>query len=79
MKSATLAHSPDMLILTTAENTTSVLKVSYYLKLNNSNLQGVSLKTGQAREYGCPIGTVFKIGDADGTGNCEDPEDVPGW
>ncbi|KAL1488015.1 hypothetical protein ABEB36_015390 [Hypothenemus hampei] len=34
---------------------------------------------GQAREYGCPIGTVFKIGDADGTGNCEDPEDVPGW
>lgn len=37
------------------------------------------VKTGQAREYGCPIGTVFKIGDADGTGNCEDPEDVPGW
>lgn len=34
---------------------------------------------GQAREYGCPIGTVFKIGDSDGTGNCEDPEDVPGW
>lgn len=34
---------------------------------------------GVAREYGCPIGTVFKIGDADGTGNCEDPEDVPGW
>ncbi|KAJ8981605.1 hypothetical protein NQ317_011884 [Molorchus minor] len=33
---------------------------------------------GQAREYGCPIGTVFKIGDGDGTGNCEDPEDVPG-
>ncbi|WP_278924644.1 chitin binding peritrophin-A domain-containing protein, partial [Pseudophaeobacter profundi] len=33
---------------------------------------------GTAREYGCPIGTVFKIGDADGTGNCEDPEDVPG-
>lgn len=33
---------------------------------------------GVAREYGCPIGTVFKIGDADGTGNCEDPEDVPG-
>jgi hypothetical protein len=23
---------------------------------------------GTAREYGCPIGTVFKIGDADGTG-----------
>lgn len=34
---------------------------------------------GVAREYGCPIGTVFKIGDGDGTGNCEDPEDVPGW
>lgn len=33
---------------------------------------------GTPREYGCPIGTVFKIGDADGTGNCEDPEDVPG-
>ncbi|PSN49923.1 hypothetical protein C0J52_07057 [Blattella germanica] len=33
---------------------------------------------GVAREYGCPIGTVFKIGDADGSGNCEDPEDVPG-
>lgn len=31
------------------------------------------------REYGCPIGTVFKIGDAEGTGSCEDPEDVPGW
>lgn len=34
---------------------------------------------GVAREYGCPIGTVFKIGDGEGTGNCEDPEDVPGW
>lgn len=34
---------------------------------------------GTAREYGCPIGTVFKIGDGEGTGNCEDPEDVPGW
>lgn len=33
---------------------------------------------GTAREYGCPIGTVFKIGDGEGTGNCEDPEDVPG-
>ncbi|KRT85641.1 Carbohydrate-binding protein, partial [Oryctes borbonicus] len=33
---------------------------------------------GVAREYGCPIGTVFKIGDAEGTGNCADPEDVPG-
>lgn len=34
---------------------------------------------GIAREYGCPIGTVFKIGDAEGSGACEDPEDVPGW
>lgn len=34
---------------------------------------------GTAREYGCPIGTVFKIGDSEGTGNCESPEDVPGW
>jgi hypothetical protein len=34
---------------------------------------------GTPREYGCPIGTVFKIGDADGSGNCENPEDVPGW
>jgi hypothetical protein len=34
---------------------------------------------GVAREYGCPIGTVFKIGDSDGSGNCEGPEDVPGW
>nr|CAD7587984.1 unnamed protein product [Timema genevievae] len=33
---------------------------------------------GVARELGCPIGTVFKIGDTDGSGNCEDPEDVPG-
>ncbi|XP_044597367.1 protein obstructor-E-like [Cotesia glomerata] len=33
---------------------------------------------GIAREYGCPVGTVFKIGDTDGSGNCEDPEDVPG-
>jgi hypothetical protein len=22
---------------------------------------------------------VFKIGESDGAGNCEDPEDVPGW
>lgn len=34
---------------------------------------------GVAREYGCPIGTVFKIGESDGSGNCEDPEEVPGW
>lgn len=34
---------------------------------------------GTPREYGCPIGTVFKIGDSDGSGSCENPEDVPGW
>lgn len=34
---------------------------------------------GVAREYGCPIGTVFQIGDTDGLGKCEDPEFVPGW
>lgn len=34
---------------------------------------------GTPREYGCPIGTVFKIGDSDGSGSCESPEDVPGW
>ncbi|XP_069975194.1 protein obstructor-E isoform X2 [Penaeus vannamei] len=33
---------------------------------------------GVVREYGCPIGTVFQIGDADGLGKCEDPEFVPG-
>ncbi|KAK8753708.1 hypothetical protein OTU49_001187, partial [Cherax quadricarinatus] len=33
---------------------------------------------GVAREYGCPIGTVFKIGNQDGFGQCSDPEDVPG-
>lgn len=32
---------------------------------------------GTPREYGCPIGTVFKIGDSDGSGSCENPEDVP--
>jgi hypothetical protein len=40
----------------------------YYICLDNT-----------PREYGCPIGTVFKIGDEDGSGSCEDPEDVPGW
>lgn len=34
---------------------------------------------GTAREYGCPIGTVFKIGNADGFGQCSDPQEVPGW
>ena len=31
------------------------------------------------REYGCPIGTVFQIGNEDGFGQCADPELVPGW
>ena len=34
---------------------------------------------GIAREYGCPIGTVFQIGLSDGVGECSDPADVPGW
>ncbi|XP_066990138.1 protein obstructor-E isoform X2 [Macrobrachium rosenbergii] len=33
---------------------------------------------GVAREYGCPIGTVFQIGQEDGLGQCADPENVPG-
>lgn len=33
---------------------------------------------GNAREYGCPLGTVFKIGDDDVSGFCTDPEDVAG-
>ncbi|CAL4111242.1 unnamed protein product [Meganyctiphanes norvegica] len=33
---------------------------------------------GNAREYGCPLGTVFRIGDLDGTGQCEDPLNVAG-
>ncbi|KAF0287645.1 Protein obstructor-E [Amphibalanus amphitrite] len=33
---------------------------------------------GAPREYGCPLGTVFKIGDLDGSGQCADPADVPG-
>lgn len=33
---------------------------------------------GNAREYGCPIGTVFKIGSDDYSGQCEDPEGVDG-
>ncbi|KAK3881522.1 hypothetical protein Pcinc_014041 [Petrolisthes cinctipes] len=33
---------------------------------------------GAAREYGCPIGTVFQIGNIDGLGQCSDPELVPG-
>ena len=32
---------------------------------------------GEAREYGCPLGSVFKI-NTDGTdGVCDDPKDVP--
>ncbi|XP_045124325.1 protein obstructor-E-like isoform X1 [Portunus trituberculatus] len=33
---------------------------------------------GVAREYGCPIGTVFQIGALEGLGQCTDPELVPG-
>ncbi|XP_076048347.1 chitin binding Peritrophin-A domain-containing protein Gasp [Oratosquilla oratoria] len=33
---------------------------------------------GVAREYGCPIGTVFQIGDSDGFGKCIEPTNVPG-
>lgn len=39
----------------------------YYVCMNRS-----------PREYGCPIGTVFRIGDLEGTGQCSAPEDVPG-
>ena len=34
---------------------------------------------GNAREYGCPLGTVFKIGLDDQSGFCADPEEVDGW
>ncbi|XP_021950729.1 uncharacterized protein LOC110847969 [Folsomia candida] len=33
---------------------------------------------GNPREYGCPIGTVFKIGGDDYSGQCEDPTGVDG-
>jgi len=33
---------------------------------------------GAPREYGCPIGHVFKIGSDDGSGQCADPADVQG-
>ncbi|KAK2726895.1 protein obstructor-E-like [Artemia franciscana] len=33
---------------------------------------------GSPREYGCPVGTVFKIGDDDSSGFCADPEEVEG-
>ncbi|KAK4025488.1 hypothetical protein OUZ56_014554 [Daphnia magna] len=33
---------------------------------------------GNAREYGCPLGTVFKIGLDDQSGFCADPEEVEG-
>ncbi|XP_037080012.1 protein obstructor-E-like [Pollicipes pollicipes] len=39
----------------------------YYVCMNNA-----------PREYGCPLGTVFKIGDLDGTGRCSDPLEVEG-
>ena len=32
---------------------------------------------GTPREYGCPLGTVFKVGPGDNDGKCSDPEDVP--
>ncbi len=33
---------------------------------------------GNPREYGCPIGTVYKIGSDQFSGQCEDPEGVDG-
>ena len=39
----------------------------YYVCLDNS-----------PREYGCPIGTVFKIGADEYSGQCQDPEGVEG-
>jgi len=33
---------------------------------------------GVPREYGCPIGTVFQIGNIEGHGQCALPEDTPG-
>lgn len=32
--------------------------------------------SGIPREYGCPLGTVFKIGDSEFDGKCADPEEV---
>jgi hypothetical protein len=32
---------------------------------------------GTPREYGCPLGTVFKVGPGTDDGKCSDPEDVP--
>ena len=32
---------------------------------------------GTPREYGCPLGTVFKVGPGLDDGKCSDPEDVP--
>lgn len=34
---------------------------------------------GVPREYGCPIGTVFMIGQTEGEGQCQNPKNVPGW
>jgi hypothetical protein len=33
--------------------------------------------SGVPREYGCPLGTVFKIGGDEFDGKCADPEEVP--
>jgi len=33
--------------------------------------------SGVPREYGCPLGTVFKIGGSEFDGKCADPEEVP--
>lgn len=33
--------------------------------------------SGTPREYGCPLGTVFKIGEGSLDGKCTDPEEVP--
>ena len=32
---------------------------------------------GEAREYGCPLGSVFKINTEGNDGVCADPKDVP--
>ncbi|CAG0882598.1 unnamed protein product [Darwinula stevensoni] len=32
---------------------------------------------GEPREMGCPMGMVFRVGDLDNTGQCDDPKNVP--
>jgi len=32
---------------------------------------------GAPREYGCPLGTVFRLGELEGAGQCWDPAEVP--